>query len=99
MCMRPCGPVRHSWGPRRTITKKETYEILSSAEALVELETADGFCPYDGPVSKLRSELRSGATSIQLIETKSSVYYKEGYRTIVMRGSYIASVIVIREKR
>lgn len=99
MCMRPCGPVRHSWGPRRTITKKETYQMLSSADMLVELEKADGFSTYDGPVSKIRSELKSGSTSIQLIETKTSVYYKEGYRSVVMRGSDIASVVVIREKR
>lgn len=93
--MRPCGPVRHSWAPRREVTKKELYHLLADGRLTITVVTANVEIPYDGTLARLRSALRSGKTDVDQANSRSP-YSKDGYRTIVMTGSDIAPRVLMR---
>ena len=99
MCMRPCGPVRHyTGGSTRLVTKKEIYELLSDKKLEVTLESNEGSNEYDGTMTNLKSAIRSITASVDQAG-RSSKYYMDGYRTIIVKGSYLAPIIIMRMKR
>ena len=97
--MRPCGPVRHYYSrPARLVTKKEIYELLDENALTISLVTNDGELAYEGTVSQMKSAVKSGDASVDQVSAFDK-HYLEGYRTIVVKGSAIASVVIMREKR
>ena len=99
MCMRPCGPVRHHYSrPARLVTKKEIYELLDENALTISLLTNDGEVAYEGTVSQVKSAVKSSDASVDQAGTFDK-HYLEGYRTIVVKGSSMAPVVIMRKKR
>ena len=99
MCMRPCGPVRHHYSrPTRLVTKKEIYELLDENALTITVEADGKEVDYEGTVSKVKAAVKSGDASVDQAGY-SSRYYLEDYRTILVEGSSIAPVIIMRKKR
>lgn len=99
MCMRPCGPVRHYYSrPTRLVTKKEIYELLDENTLTITIVTNDGESTYDGPVSKIKTAVKSSDAYVDQARM-SDKHYIDGYRTIVVRGSSIAQEVILRCKR
>lgn len=99
MCMRPCGPVRHHYSrPTRLVTKKEIYELLDENTLTITIVTNDGESSYDGPISQIKTAVKSSDASVDQARM-SDKHYIDGYRTIVVRGSSIAQEVILRCKR
>ena len=99
MCMRPCGAVRHHpFRPARLVTKKETYELLDENVLTITVVTNDGEIAYEGPVSKLKAAVKSADVSVNQASNYDK-YYLVGHRTIVVKGSSIAPLVIMRKKR
>ena len=99
MCMRPCGPVRYHYSrPTRLVTKKEIYELLDENVLTITVVTNDEESSYDGPVSKVKAAVKSSDASAEQAG-RSDKHYMDGYRTIIVRGSSIAHVVILRSKR
>ena len=99
MCMRPCGPVRHHYSrPARLVTKKEIYELLDENVLTITVVTNDGEVAFEGPVSKVKSAVKSSDASVDQVGAFDK-HYLEGYRTIIVKGSAIAPVVIMRKKR
>ena len=99
MCMRPCGPVRHHYSrPARLVTKKEIYELLDENALTITVVTNDGEVAYEGTASQMKSAVKSGDASVDQASTFDK-HYLEGYRPIVVKGSSIAPVVIMRKKR
>ena len=97
--MRPCGPVRYrSCRPARLVTKKEIYELLDENALTICLVTNDGEVAYEGPASKVKAAVKSSDAFVDQAGTFDK-HYLEGYRTIVVKGSSIAPVVIMRKKR
>ena len=99
MCMRPCGPVRHHYSrPTRLVTKKEIYELLDENALTITVVTNDGEVAYEGPVSKVKAAVKSGDATVDQASNYDK-YYLVGHRTIVVKGSSIAPLVIMRKKR
>ena len=99
MCMRPCGAVRHhSCCPARLVTKKEIYELLDENVLTITVVTNDGEIAYEGPVSKLKAAVKPADVSVNQASNYDK-YYLVGHRTIVVKGSSIAQLVIMRKKR
>ena len=97
--MRPCGPVRHHYSrPARLVTKKEIYELLDENALTISLITNDGELAYEGTVSQMKSAVKSSDASVDQVGAFDK-HYLEGYGTIVVKGSAIAPVVIMRKKR
>ena len=97
--MRPCGPVRHHYSrPARLVTKKEIYELLDENALTITVVTNDGEVAYEGTASQMKSAVKSGDASVDQVNYIDK-HYLEGYRTIVVKGSSIAPVVIMRKKR
>lgn len=97
--MRPCGPVRHHYSrPARLVTKKEIYELLDENVLTITVVTNDGEIAYEGPVSKLKAAVKSADVSVNQASNYDK-YYLVGHRTIVVKGSSIAPLVIMRKKR
>ena len=99
MCMRPCGPVRHHYSrPTRLVTKKEIYELLDENALTITVVTNDGEVAYEGPVSKVKAAVKSGDATVDQASNYDK-YYLVGHRTIVVKESSIAPLVIMRKKR
>ena len=99
MCMRPCGPVRHHYSrPTRLVTKKEIYELLDENALTITVVTNDSEVAYEGPVSKVKAAVKSGDATVDQASNYDK-YYLVGHRTIVVKGSSIAPLVIMRKKR
>ena len=99
MCMRPCGPVRHhSCRPARLVTKKEVYELLDENALTITVVTNDSEVAYEGPVSKVKAAVKSGDATVDQASNYDK-HYLVGHRTIVVKGSSIAPLVIMRKKR
>ena len=99
MCMRPCGPVRHHYSrPARLVTKKEIYELLDENALTITVVTNDEEVAYEGTASQVKSAVKSGDASVDQAGTFDK-HYLEGYRTIIVKGSSKAPVVIMRKKR
>ena len=99
MCMRPCGPVRHHYSrPTRLVTKKEIYELLDENALTITVVTNDSEVAYEGPVSKVKAAVKSGDATVDQASNYDK-YYLVGHRTIVVKESSIAPLVIMRKKR
>ena len=97
--MRPCGPVRHHYSrPTRLVTKKEIYELLDENALTITVVTNDGEVAYEGPVSKVKAAVKSGDATVDQASNYDK-YYLVGHRTIVVKESSIAPLVIMRKKR
>ena len=103
MCMRPCGPIRHSY--RSTIiTKKYVMEHLEDRDTIVEVfpKDSDSECSkYTGAISKLKALIRLGATEIveRNFGDRSSDRSIKGYRNVYIYNDDYPDNIIVRIKR
>lgn len=99
MCMRPCGPVRNYYRQTREITKKEVINLLqnNSYTSIEIYENGDYVSEYTETISKLKSLIRKGDSSVYTTNNyRFSKYKKEGYRNIIVEF-YNSKIIVIRQ--
>ena len=97
--MRPCGPVRHHYSrPARLVTKKEIYVLLDENVLIITVVTNDAEVAYEGPVSKVKSAVKSSDASVDQVGAFDK-HYLEGYRTIIVKRSAIAPLVIMRKKR
>jgi hypothetical protein len=80
------------------VTKKEIYELLDENVLTITVVTNDGEIAYEGPVSKLKAAVKSADVSVNQASNYDK-YYLVGHRTIVVKGSSIAPLVIMRKKR
>jgi hypothetical protein len=80
------------------VTKKEIYELLDENVLTITVVTNDGEIAYEGPVSKLKAAVKSADVSVNQASNYDK-YYLVCHRTIVVKGSSIAPLVIMRKKR
>ena len=107
MCPPPCRPRRSYRRASKSslpaiktkISKSAVREVIASGdyECSYKMGKTLVFEPYEGCTNNLFLILNDGETKVK-VAGRRSVYYKEGYRTIIMDAPCFPAILLFRTK-